>query len=165
MNERVIVLPIEGMTCGNCVRRIEQALHEVEGVTNARADLATKTATVHIVDGDANAEDLMQAIRIIGYHLSMDKVVLSISGMTCFNCVREVDTALSNVVGVTNVSISLMTEKAVVSYVPGIATMQDLKDAVAKTGKRVIDPDELNRNKPTRRYMVNTGTPRGGCCT
>lgn len=115
MAERVINLTVEGMTCGNCIRRIEQALYEIEGVVSAKADLATQKATVKLLDGDVN--------------------------------------------------ISLMTEKAVVSYVPGLATMQDFKEAVAKTGKRVTDPEELKRNNPVRQYMVNSGTPRGGCCS
>jgi copper ion binding protein len=165
MNERVINLAVEGMTCGNCVRRVEKAVYEVEGVVSANADLATQTVDIKVVDGDEFAKDLIQAIKNIGYHLPVDKVVLPISGMTCFNCVTQVDLALNNVPGVTNANISLMTEKAVVSFVPGLATMQDFKEAVAKTGKRVTDPEELKRNKPTRRYMVNSGTPQGGCCT
>jgi Cu+-exporting ATPase len=164
MNEKIVTLPVEGMTCGNCVRRVEQALYNVEGVASAKAELASNSATVKIVENQASAEDLISAVRRIGYHLREEKMILSISGMTCFNCTIEVDLALSKVVGVTSVNISLMTEKAVVSFIPGIATMQDFKAAVAKTGKRVADSAEVERKRVSRRYRVNTDTPQRGCC-
>ena len=39
-------LPITGMTCASCVRRVEKALHKVEGVAEASVNLATEKATV-----------------------------------------------------------------------------------------------------------------------
>jgi len=40
------ILPIEGMTCASCVRRVEKALAKVEGVHEANVNLATEQATV-----------------------------------------------------------------------------------------------------------------------
>ena len=40
------VLPIEGMTCASCVRRVEKGLEKVPGVTAANVNLATERATV-----------------------------------------------------------------------------------------------------------------------
>ena len=39
-------LGIEGMTCASCVARVEKALKKVEGVTDARVNLATEQAQV-----------------------------------------------------------------------------------------------------------------------
>lgn len=39
-------LPVGGMTCASCVRRVEKALLGVEGVQAASVNLATETATV-----------------------------------------------------------------------------------------------------------------------
>ena len=36
LDETEAILPIEGMTCASCVRRIEKALHRVEGVREAK---------------------------------------------------------------------------------------------------------------------------------
>src|SRR5262249_1696016 len=36
-----LLLPIEGMTCASCVRRVEKALGKVEGVREASVNLAT----------------------------------------------------------------------------------------------------------------------------
>src|SRR5690606_4764056 len=37
---------VRGMTCASCVRRVEQAIGRVEGVTRASVNLATEQATV-----------------------------------------------------------------------------------------------------------------------
>lgn len=44
--KQFIELSIEGMSCASCVRRVEQALLGVEGVTAARVNLATEKAQV-----------------------------------------------------------------------------------------------------------------------
>src|SRR5918995_3846696 len=39
-------LPIEGMTCGACVARIERGLNRIDGVASASVNLAAERATV-----------------------------------------------------------------------------------------------------------------------
>ena len=58
------VLDIEGMTCASCVRRVEQALQKVPGVTQATVNFATEKASV---DGLATHEQLTKAIEDAGY--------------------------------------------------------------------------------------------------
>ena len=40
----ITVLPITGMTCASCVRRVERALARVPGVEQATVNLATEQA-------------------------------------------------------------------------------------------------------------------------
>jgi Cu+-exporting ATPase len=139
MNEKEIVIQIAGMACANCEKTVEQALLRVKGVASAEVNLATQNAIVKFEDGDVGIQDLLKAVKATGYQLPVEEAILTISDMTCFNCVASVDYALSNVPGVTNTNISLADEKAFVSYVPGVASVEDFKRAVASTGKRVID--------------------------
>ena len=44
-NQRDVSLPITGMTCTSCVRRVERALGKVPGVAEASVNLATEKAT------------------------------------------------------------------------------------------------------------------------
>jgi Cu+-exporting ATPase len=39
-------LDIGGMTCASCVRRIEKSLLKLDGVTDARVNLATEVASI-----------------------------------------------------------------------------------------------------------------------
>jgi copper chaperone len=58
-------LSIEGMSCNHCVGRVTSALNQVQGVTSATVDLATKSA---VVEGAALAdEQLKQAVEGAGY--------------------------------------------------------------------------------------------------
>ena len=48
-------LPITGMTCASCVRRVEKALARTPGVASASVNLATEKATVTFDPVDASA--------------------------------------------------------------------------------------------------------------
>jgi len=57
-------LLINGMSCASCVSRVQNALAAVPGVTQARVNLAERTA---LVMGSAAATDLVQAVEKAGY--------------------------------------------------------------------------------------------------
>ena len=59
---------IEGMTCNHCRMSAEKALQNVEGVTSASVDLATKRA---VITGSATEEALRKAIDEIGFELKI----------------------------------------------------------------------------------------------
>jgi P-type Cu+ transporter len=67
----LIKLPIEGMTCASCVRRVEKALKSVPGVASAEVNLATETAAVTLTDG-ASPEALVTAVRNAGYEARLE---------------------------------------------------------------------------------------------
>ncbi len=69
-------LSIQGMTCASCVGHVEEALREVEGVTEASVNLATERATVRYAPGAVSVADLEAAVREAGYE------VLDTSGET-----------------------------------------------------------------------------------
>lgn len=55
-------ISIEGMVCGNCVKHVEEALHELSGVSGVDVSLENKNATV-------NNTVLEQAIVDAGYEV------------------------------------------------------------------------------------------------
>ncbi|WP_426445468.1 copper-exporting P-type ATPase CopA [Siccibacter colletis] len=57
-------LLIGGMSCASCVTRVQKALSGVDGVTQARVNLAERTA---LVMGHASATDLVRAVEDAGY--------------------------------------------------------------------------------------------------
>jgi Cu+-exporting ATPase len=63
------VLPIEGMTCASCVRRVEKGLAKVPGVTAANVNLATERATVAYDPVVANLATLRTAVERAGYRV------------------------------------------------------------------------------------------------
>jgi copper chaperone len=61
-------LSIEGMSCGHCVKHVEEALKEIGGVTSVAVDLAKKKAVVEASDGVAEAQ-LKKAVEEAGYEV------------------------------------------------------------------------------------------------
>src|SRR5215213_4977512 len=65
------VLPIQGMTCASCVRRVEKGLEKVPGVTAANVNLATERATVAYDPTIADLANLRTAVERAGYHVGV----------------------------------------------------------------------------------------------
>ena len=129
-----ISLPITGMTCASCVRRVERTLAKVPGVAAASVNLATEQASVSYDPAAVTLADLESAVEKAGYGVRREEAVLPVTGMTCASCVRRVERALGKVPGVESVAVNLATERATVAYYPGAATVADFRAAVEKAG-------------------------------
>src|SRR5215213_10748769 len=112
-------LPVRGMTCASCVRRVERAIQAVEGVGSASVNLATERARVSFDPAATNVATVAEAIRQVGYDPAEETIDLKISGMTCASCVGRVERALKAVPGVVEASVNLATERASVRILGG----------------------------------------------
>lgn len=63
-----ITLQLDGLHCGNCVKSVEKALNEVEGVSQASVTLENQMA---LVEGSANADALIAAVEDIGFEAKL----------------------------------------------------------------------------------------------
>jgi Cu+-exporting ATPase len=66
---REISVPVTGMTCASCVRRVERALARVPGVQTASVNLATERASVVYDPAVADLGQLGAAVERAGYKL------------------------------------------------------------------------------------------------
>jgi Cu+-exporting ATPase len=137
-----LTLPVHGMTCASCVGHVERALRNVEGVTSASVNLATERATVELALNGTGIADLVTAVHDAGYEVPTETITLPIGGMTCASCVGHVERALKKVDGVTSASVNLATEKATVTFVPGIAGLTEFQQAVTDAGYEVLEVPE-----------------------
>ncbi|HET8999395.1 MAG TPA: heavy metal translocating P-type ATPase [bacterium] len=69
MAHTVIDLPVEGMTCASCVRRIERALGRLDGVGEASVNLATGRARVAVDTSVTTRDQLDAAVEKAGYRV------------------------------------------------------------------------------------------------
>ncbi|HEX8179523.1 MAG TPA: heavy metal translocating P-type ATPase [Pyrinomonadaceae bacterium] len=60
-------LPITGMTCAACARRIERKLAHAPGVLSAHVNFATERATVEFDPAQTGVRDLIATVRAVGY--------------------------------------------------------------------------------------------------
>ena len=129
-------LPITGMTCASCSAHVEEALKEIEGVTEANVNLATERARV-MYSEDVPVNKMVSAVRDAGYDVGTEKAVLPIVGMTCASCSAHVEEALSKLDGVLSANVNLATERATVEYIPGLVGMDEFRRAVSEAGYEV----------------------------
>jgi Cu+-exporting ATPase len=126
------------MTCASCSSKVQDSLSKVPGVEEATVNLATERATLHF-NGDVEPEALVHAVQDTGYDVPLETMILPIGGMTCASCVSTVEGALSEVTGVTEANVNLATERATVTYIPGLTGLVEFKEAVDKTGYQVLE--------------------------
>ena len=88
-----MAVPVTGMTCAACVRRVEKALSKVDGVSEASVNLATETDTDEHGPG-VRVGDLVSTVEGAGYGAGSEKTTLGVTGMTCAACVRRVEKTL-----------------------------------------------------------------------
>ena len=139
MTEQKMSVPVRGMTCVSCVAHVEKALKNVEGVDQVNVNLTTEKANLEFrTDAVVQTGDLVKAVADTGYEVPTETVTLSIGGMTCAACVAHVEKALNGVPGVTDAAVNLATEKARVTFIPGIADLAALEKAVAEAGYEVL---------------------------
>lgn len=63
----VVVLSIDGMTCGHCRQKAEDALRAVDGVWAVSVDLETASAEVDFDDKRSDVAALISAVEVAGY--------------------------------------------------------------------------------------------------
>ena len=131
-----ILLPVEGMTCASCVRRVEKAVAAVPGVEESAVNFATETLSVTPGAG-FSAEALLEAIDKAGYEAKAETLVLEVEDMTCASCVSRVEKALKTVPAVEAASVNLATGEAVVKVLGGVSALPALAASVAKAGYAV----------------------------
>ena len=61
-----VKLDITGMTCASCATRIEKRLNKLDGV-EATVNYATEQASVHFAPSTVSTDDLLAAVKAIGY--------------------------------------------------------------------------------------------------
>lgn len=139
-----IKLPITGMTCAACEKNVNRALNKAEGVSEAMVNLATENATVSYDASVTDPAKIIERVEKFGYGVATASVELPITGMTCAACEKNVNRALRKPDGVLDVAVNLATEKALVTYIPGVVRRADLIAAVEKFGYGVIDTDGMD---------------------
>ncbi|MDE1147933.1 MAG: heavy metal translocating P-type ATPase [Azospirillaceae bacterium] len=113
-----IDIPVGGMTCAGCVRRVEKVIAAVPGVAAATVNLATERAHVDLADR-TQLPAVVAAITKAGYEPGTHAVELAVAGMTCAACVARVEKVLRRQPGVVAANVNLATERATVSLVDG----------------------------------------------
>jgi P-type Cu+ transporter len=131
-------LPVTGMTCAACARRIEKQLSRAEGVTEANVNFATNTATVSYDPKTTDAKRLVQTVTDTGYGVAPEVATFAVddsarpSGSSA-----PLEEYLSGKRGVLSVNFDLAEAEVRVEYLPGTTDPATIRRAIADFGYRV----------------------------
>ena len=153
-----VSLGIRGMTCASCTARVERALTKVAGVSEATVNLATERASVRFDAQQTGVPALLEAVARAGYDPVTERTSLAVSGMTCASCTARVERSLKRLDGVVDASVNLATERASVTYLPGLLTPADLSAAVTAAGyearEAAASGERVDRERQAREAEV-----------
>ncbi len=157
-----LTLPISGMTCASCVSHVEGALKELPGVSNVTVNLATNKANLSYDPQRLKLDDMLAAVRDVGYAITTAELTLDVRGVTlrqaqgdaCASCVDHVEGALKELNGVQDAVVNLGLNTARVVYIPGVVSTSAMKRAVREVGyeaqERSEGADALDRERQAR---------------
>jgi Cu+-exporting ATPase len=135
-----IDLRVGGMTCPHCPPAIEKSLNAVAGVASARVNLANKTATVTYDPGRTKVDDILRAIRSLGYAAGTATARIPIKGMHCSSCIMRIELAVQMTPGVVSARVSLGPNAVDVEYQPHQLDFDGIRKAIESAGYRVAEP-------------------------
>ena len=158
-NKKQTELKISGMSCAICATTIEKSMLSLEGVSYAQVNLGTETATIEYDSTKLKLTDIEKAVTDAGYEVINEGVNLKIGGMTCAMCIKTIENALVRLDGIVSANVNLGTQKAYVTYNPGITTVPEMKKAIEDAGYEYLgmegedteDLEEIAREKDLRK--------------
>ena len=136
---RQMTLPVTGMTCANCVASVERNLKRLDGVESAIVNLSSERASVEFDPTKLTLADLVGRVQTIGYGIATGKAELLITRLSDDNDARRLESALQKLEGVLEASVSLASEKAMVTYVPTVVSQAEIRRAIDAAGFKAIE--------------------------
>jgi P-type Cu+ transporter len=172
-----VILYVKGLHCASCVRRLEEGLESQPGVREASVNLVAEKSTVVFDPAETDVSRLVNAVEEIGYDVikteefppeGLQKITVSVGGMTCAACVRRVEQAIGAMAGVQDVSVNLATARATIVYDSRAwAGMDAVKEVILDSGYEYLgvlpemgdDPMAAAREREIRdlRVRVSVG--------
>ncbi len=132
-------LPITGMTCAACARRIERQLTKTPGVRQANVNFATSRATVEYESGATNTSSLISVVKDVGYGTAgtarADFIVDDSARPSSSS--QPLEKRLNALAGVVSASFNLGTMEVRAEYLPGAVDVRSIRQTIEDFGYKV----------------------------
>ncbi len=132
-------LPITGMTCAACARRIERQLTKAPGVRNANVNFATSRATIEYESGATNTSSLISVVKDVGYGTAgtaRADFIVDDSARPGGSS-QPLEKHLNALAGVVSASFNLGTMEVRAEYLPGAVDVRSIRRTIEDFGYRV----------------------------
>ncbi|XP_069981182.1 copper-transporting ATPase 1 isoform X2 [Penaeus vannamei] len=146
-DKAMVTIGIEGMTCMSCVKNIQGTIGKKAGVISIKVSLEEKNGTIIYNPSQTNPELLRTQIEDMGFDAvlpspcdpagtssSQQTCVISILGMTCNSCVRNIEGTIGGKNGIVSISVSLEKEEGTVKFDPSVLSAELIADMIDDMG-------------------------------
>lgn len=140
-------ISIEGMTCQSCVRNIESNVGGKPGIERIKVSLEERNGRVTYNPRQTSPEAIAEMIDDMGFEAKVAEggkgipaapntatTTISIKGMTCNSCVKNIEGNLGKHPGVKSIVVSLENEIGTIVYFPDKTTPQMLAEVIDDMG-------------------------------
>ena len=155
MGTRTTRLDITGMSCANCSASIQDALAELDGVSEVDANFATDEGSVEYDPDVVSLGDIYDTIADAGYGAVSETVTIAITDMTCANCAETNESTLADTPGVIEADVNYATDEAQVRYNPADTSIDDLYGAIEDAGYSPVREDGDDDSESARDVARN----------
>ncbi|KAK8380400.1 hypothetical protein O3P69_016761 [Scylla paramamosain] len=138
-----VIIGIEGMTCMSCVKNIESTVGKKPGVIMIKVNLEEKKGVVSIDPQKTTPEEVRDHIDDMGFEATLvpsdsaegvETCVVSIKGMTCNSCVKNIEGTIGEKPGVVTIKVSLENEEGTVKYNPSVVSAEVVAEMIDDMG-------------------------------
>ena len=148
--ELSVTIPITGMNCAACSARVERELGSLSGISSAGVNLMMGRGMVDYDPEKVELRQIIERIEELGFGVSAERQEFLVSGMSCAACSARVEERLKSLPGVKEAAVNLATNKAAVSYIPGMITAAEIEKAVRDLGYHVHPVRSLSFDEAAR---------------
>ena len=150
---KTVDFSVDGMTCSACSTGIESALVQHEHIHSVQVSLMTNVVKVQFDSSRLSCQDIISCIEDLGFEaallndqqeslslmsdsssVNMESVQFLIHGMTCSECVNSIELQLKKQQGIETVTVSLITEKATITFDSNIIGTRDIAELIDDLG-------------------------------
>jgi len=156
----LIEIPVYGMSCEHCVRRVAKALEKLPGVADVQVSLTDSKAVLGIDSQRVGVEAITRAIEDAGYSTQSEshqeaeesqvesdiyqegeqnpdaaqKKQFKVSGMTCANCALTIEKSVGKMKGVKSAAVNFASEKLALELDPSIVSEEQILARIKDLG-------------------------------
>jgi Cu+-exporting ATPase len=157
-DRKEISIPVAGMTCAACVRRVEKALNSVPGVEEATVNLSAGKAGVVYDPSACDVPAMARSVEEIGYEVPGAKIDLLVLGMTAGHCEHVIGPAVRGLPGVRDVAFNFATDTVTVDFLDSAVSAAEIKKTIRDLGYEVQDRGEgeegIDRERKLRQEEI-----------
>ena len=133
-SQKSVHYQVTGMKSEESAAQLKAALTAVEGASVEKVCHKSGCAVVKYDDKKTSKEVIQKVITGKGLTVAGERVEISVLGMTCMGCSREVSMALKKLDGCSNTEVSHKTGKAVVTFDAKKISRAQVEAAITASG-------------------------------